>query len=145
MFAQLTPIERCADIAGLAPHEIMLGVTPSKKHERLLSKYCRARRSPAVARAKIVADIRTAVSAGAAGEAADLFVVLRRLLAQGPSRGPRRTSSIFARRRGLAPFGRRTNRALETRLAPPPSASEQRSATVLRLAEKSKIPSEPVV
>lgn len=85
MAPRLTPIARCAEIAGLAPYEIMLGVSPSEKHERMLAKYRRARRSVAVARAKIVADLRAAILRGACSEAADLLIVLRRLMAFGPS------------------------------------------------------------
>ena len=84
MHTPLTPIARCQEIAGLAPHEMVVGVSPSEKHERLLAKYRRARRSPTVARAKIVADLRAAVKSGANGDAADLLIVLRRLLALGP-------------------------------------------------------------
>lgn len=99
MNARLTPIERCKEAAGLAPHEIVLGVSPNETHERLLAKYRCARRSHAVARARIVADIRAAVSSGATREAADLLIVLRRLLAldmAGPGRAaisPRRRAS----------------------------------------------------
>ncbi len=80
MTAQLTPIARCLEIAGLGPHEIMLGAAPGEKHERLLARYCRDRRSRAVARTKVVADIRAALMQGATREAADLLIVLRRLL-----------------------------------------------------------------
>jgi hypothetical protein len=80
MSSHLTPLEYCREIAGLAPHEIVIGVTPGEKHERLLAKYRSARRSLTVARTKIVADLRAAVTSGAKGEAADLLIVLRRLL-----------------------------------------------------------------
>jgi len=108
MVALLTPIDRCAEVAGLAPHEILLGVAPGKKHERLLAKYRRARRSEALTRARLVADIRTAISAGATGEAADLLVVLRRLLALGPAPKPRAAGGAqsSSRRRIMAPRGR---------------------------------------
>ncbi|HEY8163737.1 MAG TPA: hypothetical protein VIF34_15955 [Methylocystis sp.] len=85
MVPRLTPIQRCVEVAGLKPNEIMLGVNLSEKHERMLAKYRRARRSDAVARAKIVTDLRDAVSRGATGEAADLLIVLRRLLASDPA------------------------------------------------------------
>lgn len=108
MFAQLTPIESCQEIAGLAAHEIMLGVTPGEKHERLLARYRRARRSPAITRAKIVADIRVAVTRGARGEAADLLIVLRRLLAHAS-----RVAPIFRQRCARRPVAvrRRLTRA----------------------------------
>lgn len=80
MSSVLAPIEFCRTAAGLGPHELLLGVTPGGRHERLLQKYHCARRSPAMARARIVADLRAALARGATGEAADLLVALRRLL-----------------------------------------------------------------
>lgn len=80
MISNLTPLTRCQRIAGLAAHEIVLGVTPGKKHERLLARYRRGRGRKSAARVAIVADIRAALQAGARAEAADLLIVLRRLL-----------------------------------------------------------------
>jgi hypothetical protein len=99
MSSHLTPIETCREIAGLAPHEMVIGVSPSERHERLLAKYRCARRSQTVARAKIVADLRAAVTAGATGEAADLFIVLRRFLSLTAPVAPMRPAG-FARRSG---------------------------------------------
>jgi hypothetical protein len=143
MIVRLTPIERCTEVAGLAPHEIMLGVSPSEKHERLLAKYRRARRSEALARARIVADIRAAVSSGAAREAADLLVVLRRLLALDPARGPGRKSPTVSSRRAPAPRGRSASRAPGARLAG--DAPKSRNAIVIRLPARAEIPAKPVV
>ncbi|MGJ0506476.1 MAG: hypothetical protein ACR652_04935 [Methylocystis sp.] len=81
MSAELAPIELCQKLAGLAAHEVLLGVAPGGRHARILANYRRARRSPAMARARIVADLRAALLRGAAGEAADLLLVLRRFLA----------------------------------------------------------------
>lgn len=81
MSSVLAPIEFCRTAAGLSPHELLLGVTPGGRHERLLQKYRCPRRSPAMARARIVADLRAALARGETGEAADLLVALRRLLA----------------------------------------------------------------
>jgi enoyl-CoA hydratase/carnithine racemase len=81
MCAELASIRICQEAAGLAPHELMLGVAPGGKHERLLAKHLGARRSPAMARIHIVADLRAALARGAASEAADLLLALRRLLA----------------------------------------------------------------
>ncbi len=81
MVFRLAPIQRCVDVAGLRPNEIMLGVTPGEKHERMLAKYRRARSSDAVVRAKIIADLRDALTRKATGKAADLLILLRRLLA----------------------------------------------------------------
>ncbi len=101
MNPELTPIARCEEIAGLEPHELVLGVSPGRKHERLLAAYRRGRRSPTVARVRIVADIREAVAHGAASRAADLLIVLRRLLAT--HSGPRLASP--ARRSMALPHG----------------------------------------
>ncbi|WP_363349206.1 polysaccharide deacetylase [Methylocystis echinoides] len=104
MSIQLTPIARCQEIAGLGPHEIMLGAVPGEKHERLLARYCRNRRSAALARTAIVADIRAAVTDGATREAADLLIVLRRLLSQPASsrRPPCARRPLGRRRHGRA-------------------------------------------
>lgn len=142
MNAVLTPIERCSEVAGLAPHEIVLGVSPGEKHERLLAKYRRARRSRAMARARIVADIRAAVSSGATREAADLLIVLRRLLAL-DARQPRRVATSFSRRRG-APAPRRPASCLRARSAAA-RAPDHPEAIVLHLPQGPKIPVEPVV
>lgn len=103
MKAKLTPIARCREIAGLGPHEIMVGAVPCEKHERLLARYCGDRRSRAVARATIVADIRAAILSGSTRDAADLLIVLRRLLTDATSfrppcarRRPRRPSARAA-------------------------------------------------
>ena len=102
MFPQLTPIDRCREVAGLGPHEMLLGVSPARKHERLLARYSRARSLPA-ARVRIVADMRVALKGGALGEAADLLVVLRRLLARDASPAE---AQPHARRRITSPRGR---------------------------------------
>jgi hypothetical protein len=105
MNARLTPIE-CCEVAGLAAHEILLGATPGETHERLLAAYCRERRSLAVARSRIVADIRAALARGATGDAADLLIVLRRLLSfSAPDLRPpcaRRLPGPRRRRRAVA-------------------------------------------
>jgi hypothetical protein len=80
MSSVLAPIDFCRTAAGLGPHELLLGVTPGRRHERLLQKYRCPRRSPAMARARIVADLRAALARGETGAAADLLVALRRLL-----------------------------------------------------------------
>lgn len=82
MSAELASIDFCRKLAGLAPHEILLGVTPRARHARILAKYRGARRSPAMARVRIVADLRAALARGARVEAADLLLALRQLLAQ---------------------------------------------------------------
>ena len=84
MIPELTPIERCAEVAGLRSHELVLGVSPSDKHHRMLARYRRALSLDA-ARGRVVADIRNAVEIGASRRAADLLIVLRWLLAPGAS------------------------------------------------------------
>lgn len=104
MSPRLTSIGVCAELAGLAAHEMLLGVSPGERHARLLAHYRRAR-SFGAARARIVADIRTAMRDGAAGRAADLLVVLRQLLAGcgrgggGPASRRRPDSPRFSSRR----------------------------------------------
>lgn len=80
MIPELMPISRCAEMAGLCSHELVLGVSPSDKHHHMLARYRRAVSLDA-ARGRVVADIRSAVKIGAARRAADLLIVLRWLLA----------------------------------------------------------------
>jgi hypothetical protein len=120
MFTPLSPIERCQEIAGLAPHEIVIGVSPSEKHDRLLAKYRRARRSHTMARAKIVADLRAAVTSGATRDAADLLIVLRRLLALGSQAAIVYPTDV-ARRAVVMSLSVRT----ALRLPPPPAPARR--------------------
>jgi hypothetical protein len=137
MNTPLTPIERCREIAGLAAHEMVVGVSPTEKHERLLAKYRRARRSCTVARAKIVADLRAAVKSGATGDAADLLIVLRRLLALGaPQASPRPASA--ARRSGAARLSVRTPLRAE---APSPARVTSGGAEVIPFQRSGVAPS----
>lgn len=106
MLPELTPIERCAAMAGLEGHEIVLGVSPGDKHFRMFSRYRRAA-SLEAARGRVVADIRNAVEIGAERRAADLLIVLRWLFAPGAIRAderapthPRRRTSLARLRRG---------------------------------------------
>lgn len=111
MIPELTPIERCAEMAGLRSHEIVLGVSPGDKHYRMFARYRRAVSLDA-ARTRVVADIRNAVEIGAARRAADLLIVLRWLLAPGAScdtsrmmARPRRRVSAPRRRLGWRAHG----------------------------------------
>lgn len=97
MIPQLMPIERCAEMAGLRGHEIVLGVSPGDKHHRMFARYRRAVSLDA-ARTRLVADIRNAVEIGAARRAADLLIVLRWLLAPGASCDPAGTLARPRRR-----------------------------------------------
>jgi len=96
MNPRMTPVARCTQVAGLDAHEIMLGVSPGAEHERLLAMYRRLH-GAAAAQTRIVAEIRDALNAGAAARAADLVIVLRRLLAADPT-GEAKASPV--RRRG---------------------------------------------
>ncbi|TLG79181.1 polysaccharide deacetylase [Methylocystis sp. B8] len=117
MIPELTPIERCAEMAGLRSYEIVLGVSPSDKHQRMLARY-RRNLSVDAARRRLVADIRNAVKIGAPRRAADLLIVLRWLLSSDAScDGTRATSR--PRRRVLS-AGRR-------RSATPSSATEMKA------------------
>lgn len=109
MNPELMPIGRCAEMAGLRSHELVLGVSPSDKHQRMLARYRRAV-SVDAARGRVVADIRSAVKIGAARRAADLLIVLRWLLAPEASfdascaaARPRRRILSARRRRAIDP------------------------------------------
>jgi hypothetical protein len=102
MIPQMTPIERCREVAGLRPHEIVLGVSPGETHERMLARYRRAR-SRSVARVRIVEQIRAAIGKGAARRAADLLIVLRRLMARDPRPEGVAPASRSSRRRAASP------------------------------------------
>lgn len=76
-------VTQCAALAGLAPNEMFLGVTPSAKHYSLLSSYLlNLKRGPVVVRTIIVADLRSFLDLGASRRAADLLIVLRLFLSE---------------------------------------------------------------
>lgn len=109
MNAHMTSLERCREIAGLAPHEIVVGVTPGERHETLLAHYRDDARSTTLARVMIVADLRDALRSGAGGKAADLLIVLRLLLSDGAKapgrlRGGRRRARAALRPEARAPM-----------------------------------------
>lgn len=143
MTSILTPIERCAAIAGLRGHEIVLGVIPSDKHERMLARYRRAAPNDA-ARKRLVAEIRDAVDVGASLRAADLLIVLRRLLADGDYSEARLARAAASRRRTLARWRQcGPKRGVVSSLA---AQTAQESATVLSWRGRSPNPlSESVV
>jgi hypothetical protein len=122
MRAKLASITFCQQASGLASHELMLGVAPGGKERQLLAKHRRARRSPAMARVCIVADLRAALARGAAGEAANLLLALRRLLALPAEvalarRGARQCGRrVFQRREGRRNGGRGRALALPFRI-----------------------------
>jgi hypothetical protein len=78
-------VEQCAEFAGLASHEMVLGATPSAKHRALLSSYVlNLWRGPKTVRKMIVADIRLWLDLGMPAYAADFLVVLRQFLSDYP-------------------------------------------------------------
>ena len=78
-------VEQCAEFAGLASHEMVLGATPSAKHRVLLSSYVlNLWRGPKTVRKMIIADIRMWLDLGMPDYAADLLIVLRQLLSDYP-------------------------------------------------------------
>ena len=78
-------VEQCAEFAGLASHEVILGATPSAKHRVLLSSYVlNLWRGPKTVRKMIVADIRLWLDLGRPDYAADFLFVLRHFLSEYP-------------------------------------------------------------
>jgi hypothetical protein len=78
-------LKLCEDFAGLAPNEMILGVTPSTTHRVLLSGYILSLwRGPKNVREIIVADIRLWLDLGRLETAADLLIVLRQFLSDYP-------------------------------------------------------------
>lgn len=75
-------------VTGLAANEMVLGVAPSARHDRLLSSYLfNIERGPAAVRDMIVADLRRFLDLGARREAADRLIVLRCFLSEHPQAG----------------------------------------------------------
>ncbi|HUI20442.1 MAG TPA: hypothetical protein VLZ74_05300 [Methylocella sp.] len=78
-------LTQCAAFAGLAENELLSGVTPSARHESLLSSYLtNLRRGRVAVRDMIIADLRTSLDLGASQRAADLLIVLRFFLSYYP-------------------------------------------------------------
>jgi len=81
MTAHLISVSQCVAFSGLAADELILGVTPSKLHDRLYQSYLRNRsRTGEALPSRIVRDIRKCVALGATKAAADLLIVLRKAL-----------------------------------------------------------------
>lgn len=77
--------QQCASYAGLDSDEVILGVTPSERHDLLLSSYLlNSGLSKTQIRKRIVSDLRGFLELGAAREAADRLIVLRHYLADHP-------------------------------------------------------------
>jgi hypothetical protein len=71
-------LQQCASIAGLSSHEVILGLTPTARHETLLRSYVSITTlSRAALCGLIVADLRKFLDLGATRQAGDRFIVLR--------------------------------------------------------------------
>ena len=78
-------LTQCAAFAGLTANEFVLGVSPSAKHQLLLSSYLvHLGRGQAAVREIIVADLRIFLDLGVSQRAADLLIVLRLFLSDYP-------------------------------------------------------------
>lgn len=101
---------QCAAFAGLASNEMVLGVTPAVKHDRLLSSYLANLGRGAIAvRDMIVADLRAYLDLGAMQRAADQLIVLRRFLSSYPEArcAPHRREQVDNVRTPVSSDGRR--------------------------------------
>jgi len=83
MTSKQITLAQCAALSGLHSNEMLLGVSPTAMHDSLHASYRLhdERGWPAV-RDMIVADIRASLDLGASKQAADLLIVLRRLLSE---------------------------------------------------------------
>lgn len=123
MKIRLASLAHCAAVAGLQPHEMVAGVMPTAKHERMFQRYrCQ---SSATAQGRLVAEIRDALAIGAATRAGDLLILLRWAIATPqpvgqPSRRRRRMPIRLARKAWLNPVAtvaeRETREAVVTPL-----------------------------
>lgn len=76
---------QCQKQAGLSAHEVVLGVLPSEKHERLLASYMlNIVKGERFVFEMIVADVRGFIDLGVLDYAGDAFIVLRRFLDSRP-------------------------------------------------------------
>lgn len=97
----LVGLGACAEMCGLGTHEMLLGVSPCERHDRLFAVYkMTAGEAQAALRARIVADIRRALDHGVTRHAADLLVVLRRCLAASGPDVRKRAAPCLRRARG---------------------------------------------
>ena len=81
MNSEQITVAQCAALSGLGPHEMVLGTTPTAKHDFLYANYLLHGDGgwEAIGNA-IVADIRSSLNVGALKQAADLLIVLRHCL-----------------------------------------------------------------
>ncbi len=91
MTADMISVSLCSALSGLGANEVVLGVTPTKRHDELYENYLfnLGKRYGALP-GRIVADIRASLDIGATRLAADLLIVLRLALAWRLERARRR-------------------------------------------------------
>ncbi len=76
-------LKHCADLAGLDVDELILGVTPARRHHVLLKSYLlNLARGHAKVLDMMICDLRGYRDIGAQRVAADLLVVLRMFLSE---------------------------------------------------------------
>jgi hypothetical protein len=99
MTADVISVSLCIALSGLDANEVVLGVTPTKRHDELYENYLfkLGKRYDALA-GRIVGDIRASLDLGATRLAADLLIVLRLALAWRLKRVRRRGFASRARR-----------------------------------------------
>ncbi len=115
MTADLISISRCIALSGLAADEVVLGVTPVKRHADLRQSYmlCLGDRQMAP-RERMILDIRASLDLGATRLAADLFIVLRMTLAEELKKPRQRRRRNAARDVSPREFARRVPPAMTT-------------------------------
>jgi len=91
-------LAECAKTARLSPQDLLLGVSPSSRHRRLLDSYLlNLDRGAVNVREMIVADLHTFLDLGLPERAADALVALRLFLDACPdARGARRKQELPA-------------------------------------------------
>lgn len=77
---RLSSISGCCRVTGLSSREALVGVIPQKRHRWLIAAY-RTAAAGAPMTPLIVSDLRAAIARGSNQAAADLFLVLREIVA----------------------------------------------------------------
>jgi hypothetical protein len=81
---ELASLSKCISVAGLRADELFLGVALCERHQRLFASYRFAELcSGSEMQSALVDDIRAAIAMFAFSHAADLLIVLRKLLGTG--------------------------------------------------------------
>lgn len=95
-------VSECRMRAGLESHEVVLGASPSPRHETLLASYLlNVKKGERFVLEMIVADLRAFLDLGAPDSAGDVFVVLRLFLESRPHLRGRPRREIASR--GVGP------------------------------------------